>query len=272
MMHIVRMEIVRLLDWRRWAVAALMVAMAGGVTAYDLARQAQLRGFQVNQWDVVLDMLNNFVVVTFLLLPLFVGLIGDVVLRDRWSGFALLTLPRIGSRTRWWIGKLGAVWIAAVIYFVGMALVVTVVAVPFTGAAWPLSLYGQASPESVNFSVWWSKGYNPPPFTAVPLLGMLVIACYTALTTWALVALILAIAQWWPRAWVPLGLTIGVGLIFFRISPTNLFHPLIHLFWDLHNLSGKTYAVEWWASGLVISLEVVAAILVGTYLLQQYDI
>lgn len=270
-MNVLRLELARLLEWKRWAAVGLVIGVAGAITAYGLAADARQSGVGVNQWDVPLLALNHEVIMPWLLVPAFVGLVGDVVLRDRWTGFVMLSLPRIGGRGRWWAGKLGGVLIAAILYYLGSVLLLSLVALPFTEAGWSLSAYGRAPAQVLKQDPILIKSYEPPPLPNVPVAGLLIVALYAALATCAFVAPILAVAQAWPRAWTPLALTFAVVAIFFVITPTNGLHPLIHLLWDYHNLGMRGYAVEWWSSALMIGAEMIGALIIGTLILRSSD-
>lgn len=272
-MSVVWMELAGLLNPKRWTAAALVLVVAGMVVAHDLSEERRRSGLNVNQWDVPLETLNNVVIVCWLLVPAFVGLVGDVVLRDRWTGHAQLRLPRIGSRTRWWMGKMGAVLAAAALYFVGLVLVLSIIGLLFTDWGWGLSEYGSAYPQQpMTSGIVLAKSYSPPPFPELPVFGVLVVALYEAVATWALVVLVLAVSQWFPRPWIPLALSLSLVAVFFRITPTTIAHPLLHLFWDIHNLGSRVYAVEWWASAVIVGLEAILALNIGVVILHRSDI
>lgn len=271
-MNVIRIELVRLLEWKRWGVVALVISTAGIVTAYSLAKNAHESGIGINQWDVPLFALNHPIIVPWLLVPAFVGLVGDIVLRDRWTRFAMLTLPRIGSRSRWWASKLGAVFIAGYIYYLGVVVLLSLVALPFTDVGWSLSAYGRSPAQILNQTPVLIKGYDIPPFPTAPLVSLLLIAMYGATATSALATPILAVAQAWPRAWVPFALTFAVVAAFFVITPTNGLHPLTHLFWDYHNFGIRGYAVEWWMSVVLIVAETTSGLIIGTFILRSAEI
>lgn len=271
-MNAIRMELARLLEWRRWGVVGLVIGAAGIVTAYGLAGDAAQSGVAVNQWDVPLFALNHAIIVPWLLVPAFVGLVGDVVLRDRWTRYAMLSLPRVGGRSRWWAGKLGAIVIAAVLYYLGVVAILSLTGLLFTGAGWSLSPYGQAEPQILSQTPIVFKHHAPPPFAGLPLVGVVLVAVYTAIATCGFVIPIVAIAQAWPRAWVPLTLTFVAVAAFFVTTPTTGLHPLIHLFWDYHNFGLRSYAVDWWISALFIGIECVVGAILGALILRFSDI
>ena len=271
-MSALRLEVLRLLSWRRWAVAAAVHGVVGIVVAEDLAGSARNNGFAANQWDVPLEALNNAIILVFILVPLFVGLFGDAAVGDRRTGFAVLSLVRIGSRRRWWAAKVGAVTVAAQLYYLLMWIVMTAAGLVVVGRGRGLSEYGQAVPDPFGTVAAALKAYGPPPVPSVPPLGLLVVAAYTAVATAAFCSVVLAASHLWPRAWVPLVLTLAIGLVFYGIPPTSIAHPLPHLFWDAHALHGWAYALTWWASGLYVAIEFTLAIWLGNAVLRRIDV
>ncbi|MGH8901145.1 MAG: hypothetical protein ACRDYA_05560 [Egibacteraceae bacterium] len=267
-----RLELVRLIGWRRWAVAAAVLTVVGWVLAEELNGSARDRGFRVNLWDVPLEALNNVVIVAIIVVPLFVGLVGDVLLGDRRTNFAALSLHRIRSRSRWWAAKLTAVSSAAFLYFgliVAVMSAVGAVALP-TGTA--LSDYGAATPDPFASAASALKSYGPPPFPTLALVGIGAEAAYAAAATAALTMVVLTITLLWPRPWTPVVTILAISLVFLRVDPTNVLHPLIHLFWDYHGLAARSVAVTWSASAIYLSVEVWLALMVGCAILRRCDL
>lgn len=263
-----RLELARLLGWKRWLAAGAVFAGAGLGGADQLVAEVGRRN--VNQWDVILWVLNQPIIVVYVLTLVFVAMVGDISVGDRGAAFASLALPRAGSRTRWWAWKLSALIVAGMVYALFAAGVVGVVGAALTHAGWGFSTHARGlDPAALG------GGEVPPllPPSSLPILGIAVVASYTGLAIGSLGAVVVATAQIWPRPWTPLLLATIVGLLFFRVRPTNMFHPLIHLLWNYHSLrSGFGLAVHWWASGLFILTELAGAFLIGRAVLGRADL
>lgn len=263
-----RLEFSRLLSWKRWGAAAAVVAAAGWVLSDALAH---VRG--TNQWDLPLEFLSDVPVVLFVLLPLFIGITGDVVLADRWTGFAGLSLPRSGSRIRWWSAKVAAVLVVSLVFAFLLVVVLAALGAVRLGVGWSLSSYGHASAAGAggNFG-FLPKSYDPPPFAGTaPALGVLTEAAYTSLALAAFSVVVLALSQLWPRPWTPLLIAAPTMLVAYRAPATTVIDPALHLFWSTHTFASNI-TVEWWASALFIGGEIVLALAIGAAVLARTDI
>lgn len=264
-----RVELARLLSWKRWVLAAAILAVVAALEANEATAGGVI---DVNQWDVILDLLNQITVVIWILLPVFVGLVGDIAMDDRRTGYASLSYPRVGSRAHWWRAKLTAVLVAAVLFLVLVCSVTGLVGAAITDPEWGLSEYGKAQFDPSGTVEEVKKLYSPPPFQTVPLLGVAIVASYTAVAMFGLTSTVLTLTLLWPRPWTPLVGTLVISLIFWRVTPTNISHPLIHLLWDTHTFSVSNVAVDWWASGAYIALQLSGALVIGTLILKRADI
>jgi hypothetical protein len=267
---VLRLELVRLLGWRRWAAAAVVLAAVGWVIGEETVSRAMNEDFGVNQWDVPLEVLNNSVIVFLVIVPLFVGIVGDVVGGDRRTRYAIFTLPRVQSRDRWWLAKVAAVVITSFLYFAVAVGILSLIGVLMTSPSWGLSEYGSALPDPLGTPAEAASFYGPPPIANG--LGVLVVGGYTAIATAAFAALVLAVANAWTKAWVPMLIAIGAVLIGFAIQPTNAFHPFLHFFWDVHSFAYSDTAVTWSASALVLAVQFVVSVLTGALVLRHVDI
>jgi hypothetical protein len=261
------LEVTRLLSWRRWAAAAAVLGAVGWVLADRLASL-----HATNQWDLPLDVLSDVPVVMFVLVPLFIGIVGDVVLADRWTGFAFLSLPRSRSRVRWWFAKIVAVLVAGLAFAVLFVVVLAAFGALRLGTGATLSAYGRTSLESGSGTFGlMAKSYDPPPLASVPALGVLVESLYTSLALAAFSLVILAVSQRWPKPWTPL-LIAGPAMLFaYRTPATTVLDPALHLFWATHTFASNI-TVEWWASAFFIGGEVVLALAIGAAVLSGTDI
>jgi hypothetical protein len=266
-----RVELARLLGWKRWLAAIAVMAAAGWGISDQLRADAATGRFGINQWDVVLTALNNVIVMLFIMFPVFIALVGDVAIGDRRGAFASFSLPRVGSRGRWWLSKLGAILVVASLYFLLAVVVLGVIGTLFTRMGWGLSDYGATTPGSGS-TLAQLKYYPPPPIASVPAIGVLLEAGYAGLAVSLLTVVVLAIAQIWPRPWTPLTLGIGLSLAIYGMPATSVLHPGLHLFWSLHSYGSSDVAVQWWASALYLAIEAAGAFVLGRAVLRRSDI
>lgn len=261
----VRVELARLLGWRRWAGASAVLAGAAVVVA-DRLMAGSARS-SVNQWDVAMTGLNFSMTVPFLLVPLFVAMVGDVLIGDRRTAFAHLTVPRAGTKGRWWGWKLAALVVAALLFALLATTIFGVIGALRTRVGWDFSPFATAQHPVID------RFYSPPPIPSFPIAGILVVAGYFGLAIAAFTAPIMAISLLWPRPWLPLTLALSLALIFYRVPVTNMFHPFGNLIWGIHSLSsGYAVIILWWGSTVVILAELAAAYLVGRLVLSQVDV
>lgn len=178
-------------------------------------------------------------VYAFVLVPLASLVLGQVALTDRIDGFVALTLPRTESKARWWVAKLVAMGAASVVFFAVAFLAAVIVGWVATGRlGWSLSPYGAATPDPWGSPVEAARYFSPPPLAGLwAPVRVAVVYLYSAIATWALIACCVLPTARWPKAWIPIASTLGVVGVFWRVAPTNLLHPLVHLLWDYHTLS-----------------------------------
>lgn len=221
----------------------------------------------MNQWDVVMTGLNFPITVPFLLVPLFVALVGDVLIADRHAAFALLSVPRARSRGRWWMWKIGALVGAALVFALLAAFVFAAIGALRTRLGWAFSPFASAPRPTLN------RFYSPPPVGSFPPAGMLLVAGYFGLALAAFAGPIMAVSLLWPRPWLPLAISLALALVFYRVPVTNMFHPFGNLIWGLHSLSsGYGVAILWWGSAVFIAAELAGAYLIGRLVLAKGDI
>lgn len=274
MTSLVRVELRRLADWRRWWFVLIPLIATAWVVSEEVVATAINQDYVINAWDVPLELVNNAAIFTFVLVPLASLVLGQVALTDRIDGFAALTLPRSGSKARWWIAKLVAMGVASVVFFTAAFLMALIAGWVATGRIeWSLSPYGAATPDSFGSPVEAARYFGPPPFAGlwVPV-RVAVVFLYSAIATWALIACCVLPTARWPKAWVPVASTIAVVGVFWGIAPTNLLHPLVHLLWDYHTFSVSSVAVSWWGSALFVGGELLLAVGGGIFLFRRSDI
>src|SRR5581483_2994748 len=228
-MSSVHLELGRLGHWRRWGIVAALLGATGLGLTDDLRATALTGRFRVNQWDVALEGLNNVPIVVFILIPLFIALVTDMMIGDRRTAYAVLSLPRAG-RTTWWRGKVLALLVLGQLYFLLVVGVFSAVGSILLNTGWKLSEYGATVPGDISTLAGGTKYYPPPPFPNAPLLGVLVEASYAAVATSVFAVCCFALAEFWPQRWMPLALDLAASFVFYRIPPMAA-HPLMNLFW-----------------------------------------
>jgi hypothetical protein len=262
-----RLELARLLGWKRWLVASAALIGIGRVSLNWVPIPLLRR---TNQWDVVLLVLNNPTLMFFFVIPLFLALVGDVLIGDRSASFAFLSAPRAPSRGRWWMWKLEALFVAAVLYMLLVALILSVAGAWLTRLGWSFSSF--SNDPSLAASVSGSRDFVLPPAGPLPVAGVLLVAAYTAVAMAAFAALILAVSLIWPRPWVPVTISLIVAVVLFFIRRTNILDPRGHVIWSHHSPEPGAATVYWWATGLWIGAAFAIALFLGRFLLNETDL
>lgn len=263
-----------MLNWRRWWFVLIPLVATCWVVGDDLVTRAINSHFQVNAWDLDLEMVNNVAILVFVLVPLAALVVGQVAVQDRLDGFIALAYPRIRSRWRWWTAKVVAFAAATVAFFLMTLTVGYLIGWALTGhASASLSEYGQAGPDTFGAAAEAARYYGPPPLPAAAAVVRVSIEyLYTAIAAWAFLSLCMAAAARYARAWVPIVATVLIIGVSSQLTPTTIAHPLVHLIWDYHTFSITDTAVTWWASGLVIVIELALAVGIGGLLANRTDL
>lgn len=257
-----RLELLRLLSWRRWLALTVLLVIVGVLVTQHLQRAAVTYGFAINAWDIPLDAFNNIVVVCAILMPLLVGLIGDVVLADRGTGYAALSPAGGRLHTSRWLAKAGAVYAATFLFFLLASAIVLLVGIVLAGPAASLSEYGQSVPELGPLGSF--KTYLPPPVPELPVVGVLLVVLWTATAVGSLIILIIAVSSLSRLPWIPLALTLATVLVGLRVQATSALHPLVHLTWGVHDDFPGCLGVLWPASLIAVIVELLVATGIGS--------
>jgi hypothetical protein len=136
-----------------------------------------------------------------------------------------------------------------------------------------LSEYGQANRNVLGTAAEATRYYGPPPLPDAPAIVRVGIEyLYAAIATWAFLSVCMTVTARYARVWIPIATTVAITVVFFRLTPTSIAHPLVHLVWDYHTTAVHSTAVAWWASGLVIAIELALAIGIGSLLARRTDL
>lgn len=114
-----------ILEKRRWLLSPLIMAFVTYIVTGALIVQSRNFSLSVNIWDALLSTWANQRLVFFILTPLFCYLVSDLLPEPDYGQAMLL---RIGSRRRWWQGKVLALGLAVLSYMGLNLLILTAVA------------------------------------------------------------------------------------------------------------------------------------------------
>jgi len=120
LVHLVRVELIQRLTSWRWTVCAflfiLVAYLQGGRVLVNAANQNEY----VNIWDALFSIFANRHILMFVLIPLYLYGISDLVVDRGWGETYAL---RCGSRKWWWYGKAVALAVITATYVaLGIAL------------------------------------------------------------------------------------------------------------------------------------------------------
>lgn len=117
------LESARVLWSPRWALAAVVWLVVAWDSANPFERNAAMYGAtEWSGWDVHAAALNTFFGVVLLLMPAFVILVADGVARDRANRYAHVVIARCGWKSSWWLAKVAAILVAALVFQGGFLL------------------------------------------------------------------------------------------------------------------------------------------------------
>jgi hypothetical protein len=250
----VRFDIERHLLRRRWllpAPTALFVAhMAIGGTVPQSARDA----FSYNAWDALFGVFANGNVILYVMTPLLLYLVSDLLPEPE---FVHMVLLRLGSRRRWWVGKSLTLAVAVLGYLaltVGLVAVVAGFVLP-----WRASWSPGARQYTGRITIPRSAMSIPPAAAFGQLLVLLALG-------WFCLGLVTLLAtQAWKRS--VLGLLAGISVLATGLltvkgdvpPPYAYFSIAPHLLFGLHSFGEVTAqqprlasSIIYWVTGIVL--------------------
>lgn len=201
----------------RWLLLMAVFALAAGLIHDTLSFYFEDKGIsrQVDAWDLFPAMLRHTYHLHFLFGFGFLLLIGDSYQREREQGTTALIAVRMPSRPIYWLGKMGAMGVMALL-FVGLCLLISLVVglvLAPPSAAWPML------PRE---SLAWMY-----PHVHMPLpVYVLLLAGYTAWALW----------------------TVGCAVMLLSLIVRHKAAILVTIaFWTLSSLSFSTFTAVGYA-------------------------
>lgn len=263
-------------SWR-WLAVPPVFALVAWQEA-DAIRYQYAPGRDAAAWDIPLSMLLNQTAVLLAVALGFMVLVGDLYVRDREAGYAALTLTRARSRVGWWLAKVGAVGVLALVFVaIGLGTALIVGGLRF---GWALGPSDAARPPAGVVADEAAVGalYPRPEGLPVPVF-FAVVAAYTALALWPLGVTLLAASLVVPRAFVPLLLAALWVLAGLTVAPVTRIRegvarldPLGHIVYAVHFDLGLQAGVPWSQSLAVLGGAVGGFALFGAWYLRRCDV
>lgn len=211
---LIRIELARLFISRRWLAGVLVWGVAAKGAADEVSGYAF--NARVGPWtvyDVHAALMNNMLMVGFLMLTTFVLIACDSLARDRETRLAHVVLVRAGGRWRWWASKVVPMLLAAIVFQAG-ALAASVAVGVYSGASLSRAPSAFALGEADGPADTSNQLFFTPP---VPGDDMLIreigASLYLALGFAAIGMAILALTVRYPISWLPGLATVGVILV-----------------------------------------------------------
>ncbi len=270
--RLVVFDVLRALGTWRWLAVPPALFTAGYVGADQAQYDPDITTpLVLNVWDGPLSMMADSAIVVFAFGLGFAFVTGDLYVRDLSSGTAAMTLVRSRSRTGWWVAKLCALGVLAFVY----SVVGFCSALAASALLLPLSL--ETSP--VASTTWGDPESLYPRFEGLPMpLFFIAVVLYTALSLWAVGAVILAISVVYPRFVVPLTavvlwVIVGSPLVspLYQREGIGTLDPLYHISYVVHFGTSTLDAMPWSTSFAIIAGTLALVMILGAWRLRQVD-
>lgn len=268
----VRLEMARLMLSRRWLIVVLICLGATVIAAETVAKSALAVKAEPSCWDVHATLVNNRETAVWFGCVALVVLAGNLVSDDRKSRFAVIVIPRLGSRVTWWTAKLVAVAVAAVT--VQLLLVLLCLCL---GAmhGWTLS------PAASRFatSMWVDPNVRtlfPTTYHGGGIGHHVLMVGYLGLASTGLAAVVLALSVRFTAGVLPVLLTF-VGLVadFLFLKQVNgwfPYSPSVRMLEGAHTSLVGPMALDWSTSLIYWGAVLISGALVGAWALQRADL
>lgn len=169
-----------------------------------------------NTWDMLFVVFGNHFNIYFALSLLFLYLVCDLLPEP---GLGQLVLLRLRSRKAWWAGKVTTLLLLTLVYVLGSALILAALAGLVLPWEADYSQQARLMPESVNLSMRFFRGLEPPP----PLIFLLQELALLALGLFSFSLLMMVVNQLTGRYYF--GLLAGCVALFGSLISISLSGP-----------------------------------------------
>lgn len=274
--RLVGLEVLRGLGGRRWLAVPVVFALLGWLvsanvraqfdeTAHDAALAGPTR--PPVAWDVPIRVTSEAPIFLFFIALGFLFVAGDLYVRDRVGGGAALTLVRARSRTAWWLAKVAATFLLALVYAVtafGSTLAGSIAG--FGGVGSPLVSAG--------------AGYYPAS-AGMPVLAFLAfVLLYTAVALWVLGLVVIAASTLRPLPYFPITLALGWTILSFLASDSidkypvaswinPIYYSIYRIHYPVNSIPGSE--MPWAVSGMLLVVTLALAAGLGLWRVRTAD-
>ena len=276
---LLRIEVARLFISRRWLAGVLIWGVAAKGAADEVAGHAfnaRLGSWTV--YDVHAALMNNMLLVGFLMLTTFALIACDSLARDRETRLAHIVMVRAGSRWQWWVSKVVPMLLAAVVFQAGASAACFAVGV-YSGATLSrapsaLALGEADGPTDTSAQLF----FTPPAPGDDMLLREIGTSLYLALGFAAIGMAILTLTVRYPISWLPGLATVGVILIdrilswFIRAPWYSWVSLPYRLMEAAHSGAVVDDPLPLWSSLLIWAVLLAGSALGGARMLERVDV
>lgn len=254
LLRFARLEAEQHLLRKRWLLPWPLLLFIAYITLSGNVVQSTNWGLSANSWDALFSVFGNGNVLFFVVTPLFLYLVSDMLPEPNFGQSVLL---RLGSRRRWWVGKTLAMGVAVAVYSslsVGIVASLASFVLPWqsswsqAASRYPLEFY--LSPRVLTLS---------PPSAFAQLLFLLTLGWF------GLGLLVMVVAQRLRHSFAGFTAGVFVNIGGLAASKTYLAPPYAYLFihqhlvFNLHAFAGEesiyptvSVSVLFWLVWLVI--------------------
>ncbi len=273
MIRIITFELRRMIVSRRWVILAMVVVFAVWLAESSVHVETYGEHVSAHAEDVYLSLVNNLMLIGYLVLPAFALVVSGSLAADCSNSFALLTLSRAYRRERLWVAKMASVVAGAV---VAQAVLVGVTYVLAGGMGYPPSRHPSQFallPASETHSQLFAIArVGDDMFVRILTSSAFLVVVFSA---FGIVAL--AVSVKWSKEFVPPALVLGI--VFFDWLTARFtqwpfydrFSPSLHLFESTH-LPTMPEATPWMASIAYFGVWLAVAAIWGWWSFERCDV
>lgn len=283
MVFLLRLTIFNILyifgSWR-WVLLGILFALITAYTTTNISRDRLDTKVvhNINAWDVAANMLSNGFSLRWVYIFGFLFLIGDSLLKEQQQGLLALSLSRIGSRRKWWWGKVVSLGILALIYVIAGLIIILAISsfsVPFSFSN---SLDAQSGKRLADGDwYFFIKGIANNDTWSTPWL-VIGASLYTAFGLWIISCLVIVFSALVQNSITVLGVIL-LWLLFGLFIPSSFYENYPYLmivdlgyipFYGKH--SYQLYNVSLLGFMLISLIILVLIIKIGEWRLKQLDL